>query len=180
MGPGINEESLVTVGQVVNTHGHKGEVRVWPLTDFLDRFKEKTSFIFDLNGKIRTLTVDQARIHKNMVVIRFTEIMDMSSAEELKGGYLKVTKSELAELPQDAFFIFEIVGMDVETVGGEMLGKVKDVLQAGAGDLYLVSGQEKDYMIPAVKDIVLRIDRENRLITVNPPEGLLDLYVIKC
>ena len=173
--PAVNEDNLVTVGQVVNTHGHKGEVRVWPLTDFPERFQEGASLVFVQGDKTRQLSIGRARVHKNMMIIQFAEISDMDSAETLKGGLLKVSKNELVELPENTYFVFEIIGMAVETIDKKVLGRVKDVIQTGANDIYLISGPEKDYMVPAVKEFIQQIDRENGLITINPPEGLLDL-----
>jgi len=168
-------DKLITVGKIVNSQGIKGEVRVWPLTDFPERFKNDSTVLLDINGELKPLTVEHSWKHKNFLVVKFREIIDMNSAKAVKEGLLKVSRDSLQELPRDTFYIFEILGMEVITSGGLTLGRVKDILQTGSNDVYVIEGQEKEYLIPAIREIVKNIDRENRLITVEPIEGLLDL-----
>ncbi len=169
------KEKLITVGEVLNTQGHKGEVKVRPLTDFPERFTPNAVLLLEKNGQYRPLTVEKARSHKNLLVIKFKEIPDMNSAEEIKGTLLKITRDQLAELPGDSYFIFEIIGMEVVTAEGQLLGRVKDVMQTGSNDVYIVTGQTKDYLIPALKKIITQIDKENQRMVIEPLEGLLDL-----
>ncbi|PKM82626.1 MAG: 16S rRNA processing protein RimM [Firmicutes bacterium HGW-Firmicutes-14] len=168
-------EDMIAVGRVINTQGHRGEVRVWPLTDFPERFSQGKTVILQKEGTARRLTVEKMRSQKNFLVIKFVEIPDMNAAEDIKEGYLMIGRDELTKLPEDTFYIFEILDMQVVLADGTVLGKVKDVVQAGGNDIYVVAGRIKDYQIPAVKEIVKLIDRENRRIIINPPEGLLDL-----
>ena len=170
-----DRETLITVGKIINTQGIKGEVRVWPLTDYPERFKDGSTVLLESQGEKRVLTIERARNHKNFLVIKFTEIKDMNSAEMLKEGLLKIPREELMELPEDTYYIFEITGMEVVTTEGLLLGKVKNVIQTGSNDIYVVSGTEKEFLIPAVRDIVKKVDRENRLIIIQPIDGLLDL-----
>lgn len=166
---------LISVGQIINTQGHRGEVRVWPLTDNPKRFQANDVFVAELNQKTFNLTVDSVRNQKNFLVIKFREIEDMNAAEKMKNALLKIPKDQLIDLPEDTFFIFEIIGMDVYTDEGFYLGKVKDVTQTGSNDLYTVKGESKEYLIPAVKNIVREISREEKKITITPVEGLLEL-----
>ncbi len=168
-------ETLITVGEIINSQGIRGEVRVWPLTDFPERFDRNNNMLLDINGELRNLTVEHSWKHKNFLVVKFREITDMNSAEAVKGGLLKVSRESLKELPGDTYYVFEILGMEVITAGGLLLGKVKDVVRTGSNDIYIINGTEKDYMIPAIRDVVKKIDRENRVITVEPMEGLLEL-----
>lgn len=169
------EKQLISVGEIINTQGNKGEVRVWPLTDFPERFKPGAVLLMEKDGHQRHLTIEKVRTQKNFLVIKFTEITDMPLAEELKTGLLKITNDQLTKLPANTYYIFEIVGMEVRTNDGQVLGKVKDVIQTGSNDVYIVAGKTKDYLIPALKQIVKDVDKENKLITVEPLEGLLDL-----
>lgn len=169
------DKDLVSVGEIINTQGIKGELRVWPLTDFPERFMKDGVFVFEKNGVTKNLTIEQARPHKKFLVIKFKEIADMNTAEEFIGGVLKVSKGELVELPVDTYYIFEIIGMEVVTDQGMLLGTLKDVLQTGSNDVYVVAGESKDYLIPAIKDIVKQIDKDNRKIHIKPLEGLLDI-----
>lgn len=169
------DKDQVSVGEIINTQGIKGELRVWPLTDFPERFAKDGVFVFEKNGVIKKLTVEQARPHKKFLVIKFKEVPDMNAAEELIGGVLKVVKGELVQLPENTYYIFEIIGMEVITDEGIVLGKIKEVLQTGSNDVYVVAGESKDYLIPAIKEIVKQVDRENKQIYIKPLEGLLDI-----
>lgn len=168
-------EELITIGQVINTQGNKGEVRVWPLTDYPDRFSPGSRFLLSGKGPAEQVTVEQARPQKNYLVVKFREIDDMNAAEGLKNRYLQITRDLLPPLPANRFYIFEIIGMQVYLADGRELGSVQDVRQPGGADIYLVAGEHKEYLIPAVKAIVKQIDRENRRMVIDPPEGLLDL-----
>ncbi len=169
------QEQLVSVGQVFNTQGRRGEVRVWPLTDFPERFKPDAVFLLEKAGEARQLTVAGTRPQKKYLVIKFKEISDLNAAEEIKGGLLKVTRDQLVKLPPGTHFVFELIGMEVRTEEGRVLGQVKDIIQTGSNDVYVVAGQAKDYLIPAVKEIVKQIDQMNQRIVIRPLEGLLDL-----
>lgn len=169
------ESDLISVGEIVNTHGHKGESRVWLLTDYPERFKINEVFWMEKDGSLSNLTIESVRPHKNFLVIKFKEILDMNAAEEIKGGILKISRDQLIKLPNDTCFIFEIIGMEVYTESGHLLGKIKDVIQTGSNDVYIVAGESKDYLIPALKKVIMNIDKEERRITIKPLDGLLEL-----
>lgn len=168
-------KSLISVGEIINTQGHRGEVRVWPLTDFPERFRENTVITFERNGVTGSLTIEKVRPQKNYFVIKFKESADMNAAEDLVGSVLKINPDELMELPEDTYYIFDIIGMDVLTDSGLELGKVRDVIQTGSNDVYIVKGTEKEYLIPALKEVVKKIDKVEKKIVIKPLDGLLDL-----
>lgn len=169
------EISQISIGEITTTQGHRGEVRVLPLTDFPERFTVNACLIMEKAGEIRRLTIEKVRPHKNLLIIKFKEIPDMNSAEEIKGGVLKITKDELRDLPKDTYYIFDIIGMKVETEEGLNLGIIKDVIQTGSNDVYVVAGETKQYLIPALKDIVRSIDKNKKMMVIKPLDGLLDL-----
>jgi len=121
------------------------------------------------------LTIEKIRPQKNLLIIKFKEIPDMNSAEEIKGGVLKITRDELMELPKDTFYIFDIIGMKVETEEGQNLGTIKDIIKTGSNDVYVVAGETKQYLIPALKDIVRSIDKDQKVMVIKPLDGLLDI-----
>lgn len=166
---------LISVGEIINTQGHRGEVRVWPLTDFPERFKENTVLMCEKGGVITGLTIEKVRPQKNFFVIKFKEIADMNAAEDIVGSVIKINPDELTELPADTYYIFDIIGMNVVTDEGQELGAVRDVIQTGSNDVYIVKGTEKEYMIPALKEVVLNIDKDAKRIVIKPLNGLLDL-----
>lgn len=169
------ENNLISVGEVTTTQGHRGEVRVLPLTDFPERFRANAGLLLEKAGQTRNLTIERVRSHKNMLIVKFKEIPDMNSAEELKGGVLKITRDELKVLPEDTYYIFEIIGMRVETDQGVTLGTICDVIQTGSNDVYVVTGETKQYLIPGLKEIVRHIDKSQKIMVIKPLDGLLDL-----
>jgi len=170
----MGDEEYITIGKIVNTHGRYGGVRVYPLTDFPDRFKEMKSVLVNVEGKCRTLHIEQVYFHKRYVIIKFKEIKGIEDAELLKGALLQVDRDHLVPLPEGSFYIFEIIGLLVYTKSGDYLGKVKDVLQTGANDVYVVDRDDKrEVLIPALKTVVEKIDLEKRCMLVELPEGLL-------
>jgi len=172
MKPKVN---LISVGEIVNTHGIKGEVKVRILTDYPERFKKDGVFLLEKNSQISELTVENVKPLKNFLIIKFYEIDDIDHAETFKGELLKIPLNQLKELDKDTYYIFDIIGMEVFTEEGLLLGNVKNIFQTGSNDVYLVAGQSKEYLIPALKQVVKNIDKEAQKITIKPLDGLLDL-----
>ncbi|SHF31936.1 ribosome maturation factor RimM [Desulforamulus putei] len=167
-------EQYITVGEIVNTQGVRGEVRVLPTTDFPERFAKNKKITLFLKNQRRNLTIEKVWPHKQFIIIKFAEIPDMTAAEKLKGGLLQVTTEELTPLPEDSYYIFQIVGLTVIDEKGQELGKVVQVLQTGANDVYVVKREQgKDILIPALKSVVKKIDVPGGKMEVELPEGLL-------
>lgn len=169
------EISLISIGEITTTQGHRGDVRVLPLTDFPERFRVNACLIMEKAGQTRTLTIERVRPHKNLLIIKFKEIPDMNSAGEIKGGVLKITRDELKDLPEDTFYVFDIIGMKVKTEEGVELGIIKDIIQTGSNDVYVVAGETKQYLIPALKEIVRQIDKSQKIMVIKPLDGLFDI-----
>lgn len=168
-------EQYITIGEIVNTQGIKGEVRVLPLTDFPERFNQMDEVIIDTNGNHTVYQIDSVRYHKKFVIIKFKQLSNMNEAEKLKGSLLKITRDQLMPLVEGHYYIFEIIGLDVFDEAGTKLGKVKQVLQTGANDVYVIkASQGKDILIPALKTVVKEINTEANRMVVELPEGLLD------
>lgn len=165
----------ITVGKIVATQGHRGEVRVLPLTDFPERFVGMQEITVYHRGERVTYHIERVRFHKGFVVIKFKEVPDMNRALELRGGLLQVTREQLFPLPQDTYYVFEIIGLDVYTREGEWLGKVTDVISTGANDVYEVKKGEKGrpLLIPALKRVVVEISLEKGRMVVELPPGLI-------
>jgi 16S rRNA processing protein RimM len=173
--PGV-EEQYITIGKIVNTRGHRGEVRVIPLTDFPERFDTMEKAIIDLNGKTMLMNIDKTYPHKKFIIIKFAGIDDMNAAETLKNATILIPRDELMPLPEDTFYVFDIVGMEVFTDDGRRLGQVQDVLQTGANDVFIVEGATtRPLLIPALKKVVRNVDMEQKKMTVCLPEGLEEL-----
>jgi 16S rRNA processing protein RimM len=165
-------EDFISIGKIVNTHGHRGEVRVLPLTDFPERFIETDRVqVSTAAGRI-TLAIENARPHQKFFVVKFKEVQDMNAALALKGGLLQITRDELMELPEGTFYIFDIVGLSVYDSAGAFLGKVSDIIKTGANDVYVVETGSKPILVPALKQVVKEINLAGQRMVVELPEGL--------
>lgn len=170
-------EQMFNVGKIVNTHGIKGEVKIIRITDFEERFEVGQKLIwFDKdNSSQRILTVSAHRKHKNFDMVFFEEIEGLTEAEKLKEGMLKVAETDLAELDEGEYYYHEIIGCMVYTMEDEELGKIKEILSPGANDVWVVQRfGKKDLLIPYIEEIVKKIDVDQKRITIDPMEGLLD------
>lgn len=168
-------EAYYQVGQIVNTHGTRGEVRVLATTDFPEeRFTPGATLTVFVPGQVpRKLTVTGHRKHKQFDLLTFAEITDMNLAEQLKGGDLKVNAAQQDDLAEGNYYYRDIVGLQVETQEGRVLGKITEIMTPGANDVWVVArdGQD-DLLLPAIKDVVKRVDLENHRVIVDLLEGL--------
>ncbi|MCM3787595.1 ribosome maturation factor RimM [Domibacillus indicus] len=165
------------VGKIVNTHGLRGEVRVMSQTDFPEkRFKKGSELAVFKKGDKEGIPVTVAahRTHKNFDLLTFEGRPSIEDVEAFKGTILKVHETHLGELDEGEFYLHEIVGCQVETMSGDTVGKVTEVLTPGANDVWVVKGEDKTFYIPYIDDVVKSIDKEKKLILIDPMEGLLE------
>jgi len=164
----------IQIGKIINTHGHKGVLKVYPLTDDAARFFELEKFYVKLQDNYRAFTVKAVQLHKNMVLLTCAEIPDMNTAEKLKGQYLEIPQRELKPLSAGSFYIFQLIGLDVYE-GDQYLGKLCEVLQPGSNDVFVVKTPEsKELYLPALKSVVREVDFNGNRMQVKIPPGLLD------
>ncbi|MGM0436687.1 MAG: ribosome maturation factor RimM [Bacillota bacterium] len=169
-------EELVTIGQIIKNQGNKGEVRVFPLTDFPKRFEFLDKVFLEKDEEIIEKEIETVRIHNGKyIAIKFTDINDIGKALELKDYYLKIPRELMVPLKKDEYYIDEIIGFKVKTNKGKELGVLEKVQDTGGTDIFIIKGKKKKYMIPATKEIIIEIDEENKLMIVDPIPGLLDL-----
>lgn len=167
-------ESLLEVGQIVNTYGIKGFVKVVPLVDNNNQFKSfKTLYIQDKKGITSELNIEEVKFSKNLVLLKFKGIETIEQAEELRNYYLQAKRSDI-KLEKGAYFIVDLIGLDVYTEEGALLGKLKEVLQPGANDVYVVENEaKKQILLPVIPDVVKNIDIEGKKIIVKLMAGLI-------
>lgn len=167
--------TYIKIGQIVNTHGCKGEIKIYPLTDDINRFGDLKHVFIRSDEGYREYGVNHARVYKNMVILSLCEITDMNDAEKLSGTYLELPVNELIVLPPGHYYIFELVGMSVYE-GDVLLGKLIDVLRTGSNDVYVVRAahSKKKILIPALKEVVKSIDTASGRMEVILPQGLLN------
>ena len=168
-------EDLVAIARIAKPHGIRGEVSADLLTDFPERFEGlKTVIALFPGGERHELKIEDFRFQKNRVLLRFTGFDSMDSADTLRGAEICIPESEAVALEEGEFYDWQLEGCSVETIEGEKLGTVKELMRNGATEILVVAGAEKEFLIPFAEVICTEIDIENKLIRVDAPEGLLD------
>ncbi len=167
------------VGQVTAPHGHRGEVRVYPLCDRPERLAQlrEVSLHWPREGRRQPARVESARPHRGMAVVKLQGVDDMNGAEALRGAYLEVAREEVPPLPPGRYYVFQIVGLAVYTTDGQHLGTVVDVLDLPANDVYVVRPEgrgARDLLVPALRQVVREIDVAGGRMVIEPLPGLLD------
>jgi len=166
-------ESLLEVGQIVNTYGIKGFVKVNPLVDNNNQFKSLKTLYIQVKNNIKELQVEEVKFSKNQVLLKFKGIETIEQAEELRNYYLQAKRSDI-KLEKGAYFIVDLVGLEVYTEEGEILGTLKEVLQPGANDVYVVENEAKqEILLPVIPDVIKQVDIEGKKIVVKLLEGLI-------
>jgi 16S rRNA processing protein RimM len=163
------------IGEIVNIHGVKGEIKVYPLTDDPTRYEKLKWFYIDQKGKLEKHKIENVKYFKNMVILKLEGIDDPDQAEALKGSFILIDRKDAVKLSEDSYFICDLIGMQVQDDEGKVLGNLNNVLQTGSNDVYVVrneSGQE--ILIPALKSVVLEISIQAGIIKVKLPVGLID------
>ncbi|MFC4387377.1 ribosome maturation factor RimM [Gracilibacillus marinus] len=165
------------VGKIVNTHGIRGEVRIIRNTDFDERFDIGSILYIKQNGTDDYIEVKVVshRLHKQFDLVQFDNLTNINDVEKYKGSLLYVSKSNLIPLTEHEYYYYEIIGCEVVTESGERIGKVKEILSTGANDVWVTKSDEgKEYLIPYIEQVVKKVSVEDKTITINPMEGLLD------
>lgn len=167
---------LLEVGKIINTHGLRGEVKVAAWTDTPDVFEDLSTVYIKNKNEYASLTVGSVKYQKNNLIVKFRELSDINEAEPLKNSVLYAERSELGELEEGVYYIADLIGITVKKDSGEVIGKIKDVMQTGANDIYVVARKDmKDLLIPVLPDVVLSVDIEAKEAVVHLLEGLEDL-----
>lgn len=168
-------EDLFQIGAVTSTHGLRGELKVYPTTDEPARYQKLKEVILDTGKEQLSLKIEHARLFKQMVIIKFEGFDHINEVEKFKGAKLYVMRENALELREDEYYFADLAGLRVETEEGQLLGKVTDILQTGANDVYVIGRErQKDLLIPAIKDCVKQIDLENGRMVIHLLPGLLE------
>lgn len=162
----------IQVGKIVNTHGLRGDVKVLPLTDDAKRFEDlKVIYIGD--EKLR-LDIEKVGYVKGNVLLKFKQYCDINDVEKFKNSMVFIDVKDKIKLPEYSFFLDDILGMEVYLEDETHLGTIKDILQPGANDVYVVRNKNLEYLIPAIKDVVKKVYIEEKKMIITPLEGMLD------
>lgn len=163
----------LSIGQIINIHGFRGEVKVYPLTDDINRFKKLKEVYVEENNQLIKYEVEGVKFLSSTIVMKLKGVDTEEAANKLRNFYIKVDRKSAVKLPKDTYFICDLIDLEVYDEKGMLLGTIKDVLQTGSNDVYVVQTEGKDVLIPALKEVVREIDIKNRKVVVKLPEGLI-------
>jgi len=168
-------EDLVTIAKLVRSRGLRGEMIADLLTDFPERFENlQKVLLVRPNNETAEIEIEKFWFQKNRVVLKFVGYDSIETAETLRNCEICVVEDEAVELDADEYFDWELKDCAVETIVGERIGTVKEVMRTGGTEILVVAGESKEYLIPFAETICTAVDIENKLIKVDAPEGLLD------
>ena len=169
-------ENMLRVGVITSPHGIKGEVKVFPTTDDAKRFKDLKKVILDTGKEYIPMEIEHVKFFKNMVILKFKGYDNINEIEKYKSRDLLITRDQAVDLAPDEYFITDLIGLAVVSDQGVELGTLKDVLETGANDVYVVAMKDgKELMLPAIGDCILNVDLEQGRMEVHVLEGLMDL-----
>ena len=167
-------EDLLKVGVITTTHGVRGEVKVFPTTD-PERFLDLEYVILDAGREMKKLEIRNVKFFKNLVILKFDGIDNINDIEKYKGKQLYVTRENAVELDEDEYFIADMIGLDVIDENDNHIGKLTDVMQTGANDVYVINMEdcEDELLVPAIKECILDVNVKDGFIKIHIMEGLL-------
>ena len=168
-------EKYFRVGVIANTHGIRGEVKVYPTTDDINRFKKLKKCILDTGKEYIDLNVESVKFFKNMVILKFKAYNNINDIEWYKGKDILVSRDNAVKLEKGEYYIADILGAKVILEDGSEFGVLEDVMQTGANDVYVVKTLDnKEVLLPKIDECVKKLDIENKIVTVHIMKGLLD------
>ena len=159
--------AYLLIGRVLKPQGIKGLVKVYPETDDPERFLDLENVFVKRNGAFECVTVEDVQVREQEVFLRLDGVQDRNGAERQRDTELFVDREHAVELGEDENFICDLIGCTVRDIQGHEIGTVKDVLQPGANDVYVVSDGENEILVPAVKSFVLSVDIPNKTVVVS-------------
>lgn len=172
----VPEPCYLAVGRVLRPHGVGGELRVEVVTDYPERLGQRTSFYLahpDSPEAVRYYPVEKLRLHKEALLLKLVGCDSRNAAEELRGMLVQIPIEEAVPLEEGEYYHFQLIGVRVETESGEMLGRVVEILETRANDVYVVRGPRSELLLPAVDEVVLELDLKSKRMVVHLLPGML-------
>lgn len=171
----INRDDLLQVGAITQTHGVRGEMKVFPLTDDVKRFKRGIALLLDTGKEWIELKVSGVKFFKQYVILKFEGYDSINDIEKFVKKNLYVTREHAVKLKKDEYFITDLIGITVIDEDGNELGTLTDVMQTGANDVYVVSLTDGgEVLLPAIKECILSVDMEQNCMKIHKMPGLFD------
>jgi 16S rRNA processing protein RimM len=166
------KKQYLEAGKIVTTHGIRGEVKIMPYTDVPELLCEFDRLF--IGKEHREVIIERSRVFKNTVIAKIEGISTPEEAEKLRNKILYMHRDDL-ELDEDTYFIQDLIGMEVRDAdSGQVYGRLDDVMQTGANDVYVIKGDGREYLVPAIADVIVSTDLENDIMTIRPLDGLFD------
>lgn len=167
-------QEFLEIGQIVNTFGIKGMVKVKHFTDDIRRFDNLEKVYVEINKKKKQYEIEEVKYHKDMVLIKFKGIDNVEEAELFRNAFLKVNRNDEPELEEGTYYIVDLLGLNVYSDEGSLLGKLDDIFNNGSCDIYVVKDElGKQLLLPAISDVVKEINLEEERIVVHILKGLI-------
>jgi len=166
----------VLLGKVIAAHGIKGQLRVAVYSGEFETILSLSSLMLKgPDDRLETFQVASSAVHGKKLIIALREFENINQVLHLVGRELYALREQLPELSEGEFYWCDLLGLTVKTDRGEILGLLTDIITTGSNDVYVVKNDKREYLIPALEDVVLAINLDDGIMTVSPPEGLLDL-----
>ena len=166
-------QKLLEIGQIVNSYGIKGFLKVVPYTDNITRFDSLKTIYIEKNKKLEEMQIEEVKYHNNLVLLKLKGIDDINDTLEYKNCYIKIDRKDAVELPKNSYFIVDLIGLEVYTEEGTLIGTLVDVFPTGSNDVYVVKDElGKQILLPAIGDVIKDVQLENKKMIVHLIEGL--------
>ena len=168
-------EQLLRVGVISTTHGVRGEVKVYPTTDDVNRFKKLKKVVLDTGREYIDLEISGVKFFKNLVILKFKSIDNINDIEKYKGKDLLVHREDAVALEENENYVADLIDLKVVTDDGKVLGYLTEVMETGANDVYVVETEDgQELLLPAIRDCILDVDLDEEVMTVHILPGLFD------
>jgi len=168
------KQEYFEIGQIVNTFGIKGMVKVNPFTDDVFQFEDMKTILVEKKDELLEIQIEEVKYSKNQVLLKLKGIETIEEANKYRGCYLKISRQKARKLPEGTYFIADLIGLDVYTDENELLGTLLDIYNSGANDIYVVKDiLGKQILLPAIKEVIKDVNLDEGKITVHIIEGLI-------
>lgn len=167
-------EKQLQVGVISSTHGVRGEVKVFPTTDDVTRFRQLKKVYLDTGREMLPLEIQNVKFFKQFAILKFKGIDNINDIEKYRGKSLMIDREDAVDLDEDEYFIADMIGMKVCTEDGSEFGTLKDVMETGANDVYIIDSLEHgEVLIPAIRECILDVDMDEERMMIHLMEGLV-------
>ena len=168
------KQEKLEIGQIVNTFGIKGFVKIYPYVDDIRRFDDLEEVYISQKKQDSLMKIEEVKYQKNMVLVKFKGIETVEQAEKLRNAYVKIDRKDAIKLEEGQYFIADLLGLEVFLDTGEKLGILDDIFNNGSTDIYVVKNElGKQFLLPYIDEVIKKIDLENEKIIVHIIDGLI-------